>query len=112
MFTIRTITVMDPYGHCRSLLDGAVDAFNVREAVSAFMQLLDSCKPRLPECRKVVVLDIRRLPRRPKKPWNKLVLAISDLTSLSTVTVVLYTDDPIGRPRWINIDDVYALCSE
>lgn len=107
-----TITVMDPRGYCRSLLNEAIDASDVKSVINSLNQILDSCRPDLLNCRKIVILDIRGLPRRPRKPWNKLVSIINDVTSLTKITVILYTDDPLGRPRWINIDDTYVLCSE
>ncbi|MEM4827579.1 MAG: hypothetical protein QXK07_06020 [Desulfurococcaceae archaeon] len=101
-----TIMVKDPHGNCTGLLKNAVDAYNVPLVVEHLIRVLRDKGYE----GDVVILDVRRLPRRPRKPWIRLVNALLDFVNITRSTVILYTDDVQGRPRWINVDRASVLC--
>ncbi|MEM1831061.1 MAG: hypothetical protein QXJ97_05970 [Desulfurococcaceae archaeon] len=106
MRVARTILVKDPLGKCIGLLKNSIDAYNIQLVVEHLIRVLESKGYE----GDIVILDVRRLPLRPRNPWKKLKDALLDFINITRSTVILYTDDVRSRPRWINIDRVNILC--
>lgn len=99
----RAIMVRDPHGYCSDLLKKSIDAYDIQLVLKHMIKVIRSRS----YDEDIVVLDVRKLPKRPIKPWSRLRNALYRFTAVTRSSVILYTD---SEHRWIDIDGVSILC--
>lgn len=81
----------------------AVDLSNLQSAASRIKEVVRSGG-------KVIIIDARGLPHRPRNPYKSIIEALERISISLKITIVYYTDDPRGKPRWVNPGGAYIKC--
>lgn len=103
----HVVTVVDPHGKCKELLEEALDPTDLERFISDVLKLMDKVGK---EEWGVLVIDVRNLPRRPRRPYCRIIWELRSFSTLGTMMIIFYTNDPEGRPRWVNTYGPFIIC--